>query len=99
MKGTTGSHLVAQVSALIDQYSVEQHDLARRLDALRRARTELRLGRSPEVVLAMLGEELGDPLEAMIGGRQTGGFPVQTGHPSDRPPAVNGLRISVALRQ
>lgn len=80
MNRTGGDYLVAQVSDLIDQYSAEQHDLVRRLDALRRARTELRLGRSPAVVLPLLEEEVGEPLETMMGRRQAGRmvFPVRT---------------------
>lgn len=98
MNGSTRNYLVAQMSDLIDQYSAEQHDLARRLAALRRARAELRFGRSPGVVLALLEEEIGDPLETLVQGRQGGRmFAVETGHASEKPPLMNGVCISLAL--
>ena len=59
-------HLVERMSDLIARYSSEQHDLARRLYVLRRARTDLRFGRSPDAVLALVEEELG-PLHRPIG--------------------------------
>lgn len=69
----TGSgDFIGQVSDLIAQYSAEQHGLARRLDAFRRARTQLRLGRSPAVVLTLLEDELGERMDAVIGQRQAG---------------------------
>jgi hypothetical protein len=82
MNGTMTDNLVLQLSAVIDQYSAEQHELARRLGALRRARTELRLGRSPAVVSPLLEDELGEPLETLIGRPQG----------ADRPPARSVAR-------
>jgi hypothetical protein len=66
MNQTAGDSLVEQMSALIDAYSAEQHEIARIVEALRRARTELRLGRSPAVVLPLLEDELGESLDLSL---------------------------------
>jgi hypothetical protein len=58
--------LVERMSVIIDEYSAEQHDLARKLGAVRRARTDLRLGRSPAVVLPLLEDELGEPVDMLL---------------------------------
>jgi len=99
MRRMVGDTLVEQLSDLIDQYSAEQHVLALRLEAVRRARTELRLGRSQAVVLSLLQDELGEPMDTGIG--QTPAAPALSPVEAARKPepATAGVLISLALRR
>jgi hypothetical protein len=99
MNQTAEDRLVARTSDLIDQYSAEQHELARRVDALRHARTQLRLGSPAAVVLALLKQETGEDLDAMCGREMDRlSFAIQTGRSSIPPAsAVKRVRMSLAL--
>lgn len=57
--------LLARITRAIEICSAEEHRMRRDKVAYQRAATELRTGRSPGVVMALLAEGLGLALEAL----------------------------------